>query len=1115
MLKPSERALTAVARVAAQLQRTCPLRYSARPALAVLACCLALASPGFGQEPHEIRTPAEFTVLLEAPSVGQRMRAAKQAGSAGRTGPRSKAAISPVLMRRAVIRTQDPVIAALRALNVQVLGSAHNVLNSVFVRATDEEADAIRGIPGVEEVVRGRRYEPMLKSVSQIVRVSAARIRPPGTQLFGDGIKIGVIDSGLDFDHEAFRDPSLSPLEGYPRGDPQYIDLASAKVIAVRTYVDLLNSPFPASSTPDDDSPWDLSGHGTAVAMIAAGRQVDTPLGPVSGIAPKAHLGVYKVFGSPGLNFYTADHAVIAAMDDAVGDGMDIVNLSLGNPMYFAWDAAGRTCGGRSLSAVCNPLAVAAQSLVDDFDVVVVAAAGNHAFLGIHPAPAKSTIISPGSAPGVITVGGTGNAASLDESVRVADQTFRAASGTGPDADGPVTAPAEFASRLTDAQGCDPYPDLALSGKIAVIDRGECFFVEKVENADAAGAVGVLVINHDGDDLVTMALLEFTDIPGFFVGGADGEAIRELLGDPENLLTLEPSPTVTEQDWAYVAPRSSRGPNLAVLPKPDLVAPGLEVYTAAPRYNDQGNLFTPSGFRTISGTSFAAPVVTGAAAIISQAYPTFTARQVASALINSASSQVLENDEPARLTSAGAGVLDIAAALRPNLTAVPPSIGFGAVQDSAFPIRKQLVIANKAVRRQSYWLRVEPRDADANARVTIDGRRAAVLRLGPREAAELEIALEGTQPAPGLYEGRLKVASLNGFGQVSIPYMYAAGNNEPFDALRFRGRFETGVAGEEATKSVVARVVDQFGVPVTGRRVEFSSEPESVSIRSRSRVTGPSGLIFARARFHPDPGDQVIVARVGQLEIPFLYKASGTRPEIASIANSARPAPAGGIAPGSLATITGSNLAIFPTGLAPVPQTRRLPLSRKGVTVAFDAPHIGVSEPGRFSSVSEASLTVQVPWELAGATDAYVKVRADNPSEPVQFPLAETAPGIFSFLMGGQSFAVALHMDGTAVMPGHPAAPGTAVTIAMTGNGPVEFPIPTGTASSLPNSTVHVPVVWIGGEQAETTYSGLGPEMAGLYLVTAVVPPSLQPGNHALRVEINAVSSNEVLLPVQ
>ena len=203
-------------------------------------------------------------------------------------------------MRRAVARRQDPVKTAIEALGIEVLGSVSNVLNAVFVRATPEQAGAIAGLPGVRDVVQGRRYEPMLKSVAKIVHASAAYVRPVGHQLFGEGMKIAIIDSGLDFDHEAFSDPSLPSLDGYPLGDSHYLHLANSKVIVVRSYIDSLVSRAPASSTPDDLSPNDLSGHGTAVAMIAAGRRVRTPLGTVMGIAPRRGWACTRSSALPG-----------------------------------------------------------------------------------------------------------------------------------------------------------------------------------------------------------------------------------------------------------------------------------------------------------------------------------------------------------------------------------------------------------------------------------------------------------------------------------------------------------------------------------------------------------------------------------------------------------------------------------------------------------------------------------------------------------------------------------------------------------------------------------------------------------------------------------------------
>ena len=1089
-------------------------RRRTRPFLALMALLvLACAVPPSARAQFSTVADAltEYTVILDAPSVGEWLRESKSAGS---QGLQRRSATSVSLMRRAVARRQDPVKTAIEALGIEVLGSVSNVLNAVFVRATPEQTAAIAGLPGVRDVVQGRRYEPMLRSVAKIVHASAAYVRPVGHQLFGEGMKIAIIDSGLDFDHEAFSDPSLPSLDGYPLGDSPYLHLANTKVIVVRSYIDSLVSRVPASSTPDDLSPNDLSGHGTAVAMIAAGRRVRTPLGTVMGIAPKARLGVYKVFGSPGLNYYTADHVVIAAIDDAVADGMDILNLSLGNPEFYPWDATGRDCSRSSSSSPCNPISMAAHSAVHDFGRVVVAAAGNYGLRGSHAVPALSTLLSPANTPSVITVGGTGNSSSRHVSVRIAGHEFVAESGTGPEADGPLTKPAVSTSDLDNPLGCDPYEAQALAGRIAVIERGTCFFRDKVEHADAAGASGVLVTNHEGDDLLTMGLLDRTDIPAFLVGKSAGEEIRELLADPMAALTLDPVPIDTEREWAYVTPQSSRGPNLALQPKPDLVAPGESVYTAAPRYNDEGVLFASSGFREVSGTSFAAPVVSGSAALIWQAFPALTSRQVASALINTASPVLQENGERERVSAAGAGVLNLSRALRPNATAVPPSVAFGSVRDVSFPVRRQVVISNRWRGPQYFVLRVEPRQASADTRVTVNGRSAYTVLLASGQTESIEVRLEGTRPPPGAYEGLLRLTSLSGLGELCIPYLYLVGDNEPANATRLRGHLATGIAGEAARESVLARVLDQYGVPVSGREVEFIASDPSISVATRSPRSGPNGLIHASVRYTGDPGTQLVTARIGNLEIPFEYEAVETRPQIVSIANSATLDEEAGAVAGSMATISGSDLAAHPSGEWPSPQVRPLPLTRKGATVAFDGLQREFSVAGPIYSITPDAVTVQVPWEAAGASRAYVKVRNGNPSEHFVFQLAELAPGIFQYESGGRSYALALHPDSSPVTAESPAARGGVVNIAMTGNGPVATPPRTGSAGGFSNETVNMPTVWIGDERGTVVYSGLDPDLAGLYLVTVQVPLTVAPGEHSLRVEFNGVASNEPLLPV-
>src|SRR5690606_34268275 len=140
-----------------------------------------------------------------------------------------------------------------------------------------------------------------LDEASHIVNLPAARNLTGGQNGSGAGIKIGVIDTGIDETHPAFQDPGVTPPAGFPKGFPEDRPFTNNKIIAARSYVHLLNPPDPESSAPDDETPRDRVGHGTAVAMIAAGLPVTSPVGPIVGAAPKAFLGSYKIFGSPDI----------------------------------------------------------------------------------------------------------------------------------------------------------------------------------------------------------------------------------------------------------------------------------------------------------------------------------------------------------------------------------------------------------------------------------------------------------------------------------------------------------------------------------------------------------------------------------------------------------------------------------------------------------------------------------------------------------------------------------------------------------------------------------------------------------------------------------------------
>ena len=193
------------------------------------------------------------------------------------------------------------------------------VLNAVFVVAPSSRLDELKALPGVKGVVAGRTYHLNLNKAVGLVNAPAAWTAVGGVQSAGAGIKIAMIDTGIDQTHPAFQDSTLTVPAGFPicktafpNGTEASIANCSAytnhKVIVARSYaaLDAAGSdpanPAP-DSTPDDYTPRDRVGHGTGTGSAAAGVSNTGPEGiTFNGVAPKAFLGNYKVFGSPGVN---------------------------------------------------------------------------------------------------------------------------------------------------------------------------------------------------------------------------------------------------------------------------------------------------------------------------------------------------------------------------------------------------------------------------------------------------------------------------------------------------------------------------------------------------------------------------------------------------------------------------------------------------------------------------------------------------------------------------------------------------------------------------------------------------------------------------------------------
>lgn len=1087
-----------------------------RTAVALTVCLL------FGWLPlaAEADRVGSYTVVLDAPATGTRLSMARE--KQDRRAPGRVSASSFAVMARAVAATQEPVVMALEAGGATVLGSVRNVLNAIFVRATATQAEAFASTPGVRRVIPSRDFEVELDAVTDVTGLNAAKLRPPGLAATGEGVKIAIIDSGLDFLHPAFRDDSLPELAGYPKGRPRDVTLANRKIVAIRSYMQLQNSGDPSTSAPDDNSPVDFSGHGTAVAMVAAGQRVESPAGPLEGIAPKAYLGIYKVTGTPGIKSSASSQALIAAIDDAVVDGMDVLNLSIGRVATHPWGSHGSECGD-SFGSNCDPLAVAAQSAVFDFGRVVVAAAGNSGQIGRQDRPSRNTISSPAVAPDVIAVAATANARQLEQIVQFGGRSYAAWTGSGPVLAESLTAPAALAERFENPDACQPFPDGALTGSIVVAERGgDCWFVDKVEHAASAGAVGVVVLdNEPSAALIEMGALQDTDIPAYFVSASDGSAlVQSLSGVPVGTvpqLTLDPAPIARLTDATKVAGFSSRGPTPGLNLKPDVAAPGVSVYTADTWLDARPNGFNPSGYRQVQGTSLAAPVIAGGAALVWQQYPTWTAREVASALINTAARSVIEDGAPARVGSVGSGLVNLEAALDPIATVEPPTIGFGSFSSASLPVWQEIFITNRSRQAQLYRVTVVARDYDGRAAVNLDGFSEIEFRLLPDQYAAVRASLEGLLPAPGSYEGHLLITRHGRPDALRVPFLYVVGDNVPQDAYAIAPVERRGFAGESRTERLVGKFVDRNGAPVAGQPVEFAVVEGAARMLSAQPVTDTYGLAVAQVEFAPSATPQVVEAYVGGERVRFEFSADLSRPRIDEIVNDASHAPGQPVAPGSLATIFGSALAEFAGEALHSP----LPVALKSVSVSFDYPELDVSEPARVFLTRSDRLGIQVPWELAGLNFAYAKVRVrtrdglELTADPFVVNLADVAPGVYVYVSEGESLSAALYLDGRPVTPADPVAAGDQVALYLTGAGPYRQALQSGTAAAQRSATVHAPVVMVGGVQAVVTYSGSVPGVAGMSRIEFVVPAGLASGSADLAVSVHGAHSNTVSLAVR
>ncbi len=1020
-------------------------------------------------------------------------------------------------LRAAQVAVRDEI----KRRNLRVTGTAQTVLNAVFVQATPESVAELRSLPGVKAVAPLRRFRMHLDKAVGLQNVPAAWQALGGTNGAGAGVKIAIIDSGIDQTHAAFQDSTLGMPAGYPKCEGADCGFTSQKVIVARSYIPLVaagwSSNPAAESRPDDNSPRDRVGHGTALAMIVAGATNAGPAATITGIAPKAWLGNYKIFGSPGVNDGTSGDAIIRALEDAFNDGMDVAVLSLGSPALGGPLDEGAACG-LPASTPCDPEAAAVEN-ASKAGMLVVVSAGNSGDSGIN-VPTLSTVESPATAPSALAAGATTNSHAFASTVSISGQnvpsglqSIPALFGDGPAPASPLTAPLrDVASIDGSGTACSALPPGSLTGAVALVLRSPnaCNFFTKVVNAQNAGAAGVVFMQVAGSDsLFTPGGLSGTSVPAAMIGGTVGANLKSYLSSHSGAqATLDPALSPFDvSTFNTVAEFSSHGPSITGLLKPELVAVGTDVYMATQRYDPNGEMYDPTGYTVAQGTSFSAPMAAGTAALVKQKNPRFAAAQLKSALVGAATQDVTESVAPASVLAAGNGKLNAGGAVAVTVTADPATVSFGLLdRNSALPLQRALTLHYAGGDQATLSLRIVPASASQKA-PTLD---RTALTLTPRQPDQtLQITLSGSVPAPGLYSGVIEIQGDRTANRV--PYLYVVGDGVPHDAIPLAGTDFDAAAGDSVPTGIAFKVVDRYGAPVKGLSVQFGATRGGGIVRSADSRTDQYGIAGADALLGPLLGTQQFAALAGGLTVRFSGNARA-RPALAGngIVNAAsfRPAP---IAPGSYISLFGSGLS----DVRVVESTDYLPLSLGGVSVSFDVPGANLSLPGRIIFVSPTQVNVQVPWELRGQTSALVKVSIGYVSGQLYTAqVADYSPAVYADRSGG---AAALDETDAVISSANPARRGHIVQLYVNGLGPVDNQPATGDpAQSTPLSrALAAPSVTIGGRPAPVQFAGLAPGFPGLNQVNVAVPDDVPSGLQDVVLSIGGAAAPPVTLPVQ
>ena len=745
---------------------------------------------------------------------------------------RDKAAIRSQLKGK-----QKPVKDKAKVLGGKVLAEMQDAYNGVKVEVAGNKLAELAKAPGVKAV---HAVEIHTRSNA----TSGAYLGVPGvweaTGLTGEGVKVAIIDTGVDYTHADFGGPGT--VEAYAAADATDTVAADPALFGpdaprVKGGYDFVGDDYDASAAAGspllipkpDPNPLDCQGHGSHVAGTAAGGGVtadgEAYTGPYDesaegtvwkigpGIAPEADIYAYRVFGCDGSTDVTVE-----AIDRAVADGVDVINMSLGSSYGTADDP----------SAVASTNAVGAG-------VVVIASAGN-------AGPNPYVTGSPGVGKGVVSVAANDGTASFPGAeIHLPDGTAIpaiVANGIDPVPAGPFTV-----VHLKDIDGTPENESLGCSlnaytangvtagaNQLAVSVRGTCARVARAVYAQQAGAAAAAMIdssrnfppyegpitsNPDNNEAYEVTI-PFLGVRGVLGPDptADGDKLVAAHGQSVTLSKKDlPNPAFTN-----FASFSSGGPRTGDSGlKPSVTAPGVSIMSA--------EVGTGSGGYFNSGTSMAAPQVAGVAALNVQAHPGWSAEAISANLVNTADPSKVGNY---RLTLGGAGLVDVAQSVDNTVTAVSdpfetpsgslqePSIGFGFVESTtSFTGKKKITLTNHGTSAKTYAVAAQPTPQTVPATVKFSPRSVTVPAGG---SATVDVTLTvdmtkvGSALAPGhaFYEASGNVV-FSGDSELRVPYLAVPRAMAKVDA-KLKGNLNSkAIANKNSPMKVDVEVTNRGG----------------------------------------------------------------------------------------------------------------------------------------------------------------------------------------------------------------------------------------------------------------------------------------------------------------